>query len=159
MAEIKARELERGLVSLMKVSSNTIKMAKNMLRGYNGSEHQEALMSIPLVRVVIDQRKLTESYIEKLRDPMLMNIEDLMFSDEIPLMTADPSRIITKRNHELAMAHDATILNKFNMWIRKYNEIKQIVLDNVLDENTERARSRVIFRTSTIGVVMPGFPL
>nr|QJX15643.1 putative RNA-dependent RNA polymerase [Pea associated mitovirus 1] len=161
MAEIKARELDRGLISIKGISDNITKNLKIFLRGYKGCNPREALTSIPYVSLVLNQRAELIESLEKLRDPMLLSAESIVldYKNSAPNMTFDPERIMTKRTHELMLSRDSTIVNNYMRWLSTYRLLKQNILNDAWDENTERSHVRSIFRTSTIGAVMPGFPL
>nr|QIR30246.1 RNA-dependent RNA polymerase [Plasmopara viticola lesion associated mitovirus 23] len=161
MAEIKARELDRGLISTKGKSDSIMKNLKLFLRGYKGCNPREALTSIPYVSLIMNQRSDLIESLEKLRDPMLLSAEDIVlnYKNSAPTMTFDPERIMAKRTHELMLSRDSSIVNNYNRWLKQYHLLKQNILKDAWDENTERSHVRKIFRTSTIGAVMPGFPL
>nr|URY18747.1 RNA-dependent RNA polymerase [Erysiphe necator associated mitovirus 3] len=161
MAEIKARELNGGLIKTNGLINDLVKKFKYLLINYKGHNHHEALKAIPFVRLILDQRVDIMNSVDLLQDASALTAEDIVldYKQKAPISTFDPTKILTKRTHELILNRDATIVNQYSRWIKDYNVIKQNVLNNSCDENTERAWARKCFRTATIGAVMPGFPL
>jgi len=158
LAECKARILEGSLLKLRGSSQDAIKAQRGIIRHYRGSDAQSALLSVPSIKLIYDQFTETREQLENLRDPMITTPESLIIDKRV-LLGFDPDRINTKRNHEILLATNATLVNNFSRWYRDHCLISERILNNTWDANTERAKSRILFRTQIIGVVMPGFPL
>lgn len=158
LAENKARVLEASLLKLRGQSADALKVQKRLIRHYRGSDAQSALLSIPSVKLIFDQYQDTREQLENIRDPMITSPESLVMN-KAALLGFDPDRINTKRNHEILLATNATLVNNFAKWYRDHCSISLLIQNNTWDENTERAKTRILFRTQIIGTVMPGFPL
>jgi len=159
MAEVKARVLESGMLKARGNAEVMIKNLRKLLPHFKGVDAQSAYQSIPALELSYAQFRELANDLDDLRDPMVTTPEKLIF-DKVTILGFDSTRLMATRSHEVLLASNATLLNRFRMWYREYLNLKGEILSNeALDENTERALAKKLFRTNVIGVVMPGFPL
>jgi hypothetical protein len=158
MGESKVRILDASTLKLIGVSKTYLKSMRNLLKDFKGLNAQKALMAIPSVNLLSDQFTVLNNEIERLRDPTEINPESATFNNIIRT-GFDPERIHVVRSSVVMSAMNATMFNVIKQWTGEYNKVKTLVIEDSLDENTERAKSRSLYRTKVIGTVMPGFPL
>lgn len=160
VAELKSRELDRTFLQLKGDYDHFLRNARKYLRNYKGSDALTALKAVPVVSILLDRMDIIRDSIDSLRDPLLLTAEQLAVkSDALPKLLVKPDRLLTDRAHKQFTSRDVTLLNNLGRWYKIHERLKRNVLNDAYDENTERAKSREIYRTPTIGVVMPGFPL
>jgi len=159
LAEVKARVLEHGLLTVRGKAQDFIKSSRALLYHYKGADARSTLMSTPAIAIAVDQHGQLASDIDDIRDPLVTKPEDLIFN-KVRYLGFDASRLLTTRAHEILLASNATLINQLSMWTREYVRLTEEILSNPhLDDNTARAYARKLFRTKVIGSVMPGFPL
>jgi len=159
LAEVKSRVLESGLLKVRGNAERFIKSSRSFLQTYRGTDAQLAFQSIPAVMIAAEQYKQLAEDIDDIRDPLVTTPEKLIFN-EVRYLGFDAERLLVDRSHEVLMGTNATLVNQLNKWTQQCEVLRaEILSDQNLDENTERAYARKIFRTKVIGSVMPGFPL
>jgi hypothetical protein len=159
LAEVKSRVLESGLLKARGNAETFIKGIRSILKSYQGMEAQLAFQSIPAVSVAAEQHYALANDLDDIRDPLVTTPEKLIFN-EVRYLGFDATRLLTTRSHEILLGTNATLINQLNKWTQTCEELREEILSNQhLDENTERAYARKLFRTKVIGTVMPGFPL
>lgn len=160
MAEIKSRIISSGVQKTMIKTEHAVRDAQKIISSYGGVPTRKVILSIPFVNVLYNQVTLLRNYLQDLRDPMVSKPQEFCVNFDLTIIGFNPDRVYTKRKSEQILAANATLVNQFKIWAMSYNNFRDDVLNNkYIDENEERAKARSLFKTSTLGAVMPGFPL
>jgi len=159
LAECKARVMEDGLLAARSKANDMIKSITNNAKNcYKGVDFQTALYNLPVVEVSRNQYKQLEEDIMKLRNPKEVTPDKLIFN-QVVFLGFDATRLLTTRSHEIILSSNATLINRLTLWGKKYSDLRKKFLYSDIDENSQRAMARELFRTNVIGAVMPGFPI
>lgn len=154
LSETKAKMIEAAMLNLRKLGAEFINKSDKFTPGLNRLVSQTILSSIPVVEVTVEQQTYLLNEIEKLRDPKITTTTSLVFNEALHT-SFDASRLLATRNHELIQDNNATLLNRLRQWAKEYKKVNDYCMSYDYDENIGRGMMRKIFRTETIGSLMP----
>jgi hypothetical protein len=158
MAECKARVIEEGLLKSRGTFKELIRDSKKLLKDFKGGSAQAAYQSMPSLQLTASEVRRTEEDIDKLRDPLVVTRESVIFSKGI-LTSFDATRVMMTRPHEILLGNQASLANQLKLWFITYSHLMSESKWVYEDVHSLRAFARKLFRTKVIGTVMPGFPL